>query len=60
MRQVVSLKAQAEMFDQALEDRLDHLLPRLMEREKVSMWVVMNREYNEDPVYLSLVPRMCR
>lgn len=60
MREVVSQRVQAEMFDNALEQRLDTLLPELMKREGTSMWIVMNREYNEDPVYLSLVPRMCR
>ena len=39
-----------------LEDRLDHLLPRLMREADIDMWVVINREYNEDPVYLTLVP----
>ncbi|MEG0541504.1 MAG: hypothetical protein RR528_04180, partial [Angelakisella sp.] len=60
MRKVLSLKQQAELFDHTLRQRLDDLLPTLMKRENVSMWIVMNREYNEDPVYLSLVPRMVR
>lgn len=60
MRQVLSLKDQAFLFDEVLQDRLDNLLPQLMKREKTSMWIVMNREYNEDPVYLTMVPRMCR
>lgn len=60
MRKVLSIKQQAELFDNTLRQRLDTLLPELMKREKVSMWIVMNREYNEDPVYLSLVPRMVR
>ncbi len=60
MRKVLSLKQQAELFDNALKDRLDNLLPELMKRENISMWVIMNREYNEDPVYLSLVPRLVR
>jgi hypothetical protein len=28
-----------------------------MRREGIDLWLVINREYNEDPVYLSLVPR---
>ncbi|UCC38955.1 MAG: aminopeptidase P family protein [Candidatus Aminicenantes bacterium] len=27
-----------------------------MRREGIDMWLVINREYNEDPVYMSLVP----
>ena len=39
-----------------LKDRLDTLLPRLMREAGLDMWVVINREYVEDPVYLTLVP----
>lgn len=54
MRKVLSIKQQAELFDNVLQQRLDDLLPTLMKRQGISMWIVMNREYNEDPVYLSL------
>lgn len=60
MRKVLSIKQQAELFDNVLQQRLDDLLPTLMKRQGISMWIVMNREYNEDPVYLSLVPAMAR
>lgn len=60
MRKVLSIRQQAELFDNALRQRLDDLLPALMERQQISMWIVMNREYNEDPVYLSMVPAMAR
>lgn len=39
-----------------LRDRLDTLLPQLMREAKLDMWIVANREYAEDPVYLTLVP----
>jgi hypothetical protein len=39
-----------------LEERLTELLPRLMREVGLDMWVVINREYAEDPVYLTLVP----
>lgn len=38
-------------------DRLETLLPRLMEETGLDMWLVINREYAEDPVYFSLVPQ---
>lgn len=60
MRKVLSIKQQAELFDNVLQQRLGDLLPTLMKRQGISMWIVMNREYNEDPVYLSLVPAMAR
>jgi hypothetical protein len=40
-----------------LKWRLDNIIPELMRREGIDLWLVINREYNEDPVYLSLVPR---
>jgi Xaa-Pro aminopeptidase len=39
-----------------LRDRLDNLLPGLMRQAGIDMWLVINREYMEDPVYLTLVP----
>lgn len=53
---VLSLKEQAAVYDAWLPARFDRLLPELMRREKIDMWLVICEEYNEDPVYLSLVP----
>ena len=53
---VLSLKEQAAVYDGWLSVRLEKVLPELMRREKIDMWLVICREYNEDPVYLSLVP----
>lgn len=38
-------------------ERLQQLLPRLMAETGIDMWLVLNREYAEDPVYFSLVPQ---
>lgn len=38
-------------------DRLETLLPVLMDETGLDMWLVINREYAEDPVYFSLVPQ---
>jgi hypothetical protein len=40
-----------------LTERLDTLLPRLMRETQIDRWVVIAREYNDDPVFLSLVPK---
>jgi Xaa-Pro aminopeptidase len=45
-----------EPVNRMLEQRLDDLLPRLMRETDLDMWLVINREYAEDPVYFSLVP----
>ncbi len=53
---VLGMKDRAEVFDSWLRMRLDNVLPEIMRRENIDMWVVICREYNEDPVYLTLVP----
>jgi Xaa-Pro aminopeptidase len=53
---ILGLKDQAAVYDRWLDARLEKLLPELMRREKLDMWLVICEEYNEDPVYLSLVP----
>ena len=49
-------KERAEVIDNILEDRLDNLLPKLMEREGIDMWIIISREYNEDPVMKTILP----
>jgi Xaa-Pro aminopeptidase len=53
---VLSLKERAAVEDELLRDRLDNLLPRLMRQEGLDMWVVVAREYNEDPVARTMLP----
>jgi Xaa-Pro aminopeptidase len=43
-------------MNEILEWRLDNIIPQLMRREGIDMWLIICREYNEDPVYLTLVP----
>ena len=54
---ILPVQEQERLMDQWLRWRLDHILPDLMRREGIDMWLVINREYNEDPVYLTLVPQ---
>jgi hypothetical protein len=49
------LRAQAAEQQQWLDERMRTVLPALMRRYKVEMWVVPMREYNEDPVFSSIV-----
>jgi hypothetical protein len=53
---VLTERARPEAVNAALKDRLDNLLPQLMRETNIDMWIVINREYAEDPVYLTLVP----
>ncbi|MET1162854.1 MAG: M24 family metallopeptidase [Pseudoxanthomonas sp.] len=40
-----------------LQERLDTLLPQLMQEAGLDLWLVIAREYAEDPVYFTLVPQ---
>lgn len=53
---ILSQREQAVVIDELLEDRLRNVLPVLMRREGFDMWVVISREYNEDPVIRTLLP----
>jgi len=53
---ILSQRDQAEVIDGLLDDRLKNLLPNLMRREGIDMWVIISREYNEDPVIKTMLP----
>ena len=50
-----SLREQSDIRQGWLEKRLDTVLPELMREYRVDMWIVQNREYNEAPVFRSLI-----
>ena len=50
-----TLREQAVVQQQWLARRLETVLPELMRKHGVTTWVVPMREYNEDPVFSSLV-----
>jgi hypothetical protein len=50
-----SLREQAELQQQWLERRMETILPALMRKHGVEFWVVPMREYNEDPLFTSIV-----
>ena len=54
--EVLSVEEQSKVIDKILEDRLDNLLPQLMRREGIDMWILISREYNEDPVMKTILP----
>ncbi len=56
MRDILPLRARANIRDAWLKMRLERLLPELLKREHIDMWLVVCREYNEDPVVMSLLP----
>src|SRR5262245_52280059 len=50
-----SLREQDQIRQGWLKARLERVLPALMRRHGVAMWIVVCREYNEDPAFFSLV-----
>jgi len=54
--QVLPLRQQAQVIDEVLADRLNNLLPQLMEKNNIDMWVLITREYNEDPIIKTMLP----
>lgn len=54
--QVLTTRDQARVVDEILDERINHLLPRLMDRTGIDMWIIISREYNEDPVIKTFLP----
>lgn len=55
--QVLSPRQRVPIENQLMNQRLEQLLPQLMAESGLDMWLVINREYAEDPVYFTLVPQ---
>ena len=53
---VLPLKERAEFVNKLQKDRLTNLLPTLMEKTGIDMWVLIAREYNEDPIIKTMLP----
>jgi Xaa-Pro aminopeptidase len=56
IERILPLRERARVYNEILEWRLDNILPAIMREEGLEMWVVINFEYDEDPVYMTLVP----
>lgn len=54
---ILNLAERDALHNRWLEARFERLLPALMRREHIDMWIVICREHNEDPVYATLVPQ---
>lgn len=53
---ILSEKEHARVVDEILADRFNNLLPQLMDRTNIDMWILISREYNEDPVLKTMLP----
>ena len=53
---VLSHREQAPLVKSWIQKRFDTVLPQLMSRTGIDMWIIVSREYNDDPVFRSMAP----
>ena len=53
---VLPLKERAKVMESIQEERFTTLLPQLMKAHQIDAWVLITREYNEDPVVKTMLP----
>jgi Xaa-Pro aminopeptidase len=53
---VLTHRQQAPLVRSWIVKRFETLLPALMRREGIDLWLIVSREYNDDPVFRSLAP----
>ena len=53
---ILPLKERAAFVNKLQKERLNKLLPQLMEKTDIDMWVLIAREYNEDPIIKTMLP----
>ncbi len=54
--QIMPMRERSATIDKLLSDKLNNTLPQLMRREGIDMWLLISREYNEDPVLKTMLP----
>ena len=55
-RNILPERERARIMDEWLKWRLDNILPDLMRREGIDLWLVMSNEPDPGPVYFTLLP----
>lgn len=53
---IKSQRSQAIFVDSVLEYRFEQMMPQMMKDAGIEMWVLISREYNEDPVLKTMLP----
>jgi len=55
-QKILPLRDRMTVYNGWLMNKLEKLLPGMMDETGIDLWVVVAREYNEDPVIMSLLP----
>ena len=53
---ILSMKERAAFIDKITELRVNTLMPSLMKQHNTDMWLLISREYNEDPILKTMLP----
>lgn len=53
---ILPMRERAVVIDRWLKTRVQTVLPAIMRRTGIDMWVIISREYNEDPVIRTFLP----
>lgn len=54
--EILPMKDRATVINDLLADKIKRELPAIMRREGIDMWLIISREYNEDPVIRTMLP----
>jgi len=52
---ILPMRERAKVIDRILAERLDTIVPAIMREQGIDMWVLMAREYFEEPVVASML-----
>ena len=53
---IMTSREQAKWTDEMLKYRFEEMLPGMMDETGIDMWIIISREYNEDPVLKTMLP----
>ena len=56
MPYILPMKERAKIIDDILKDKVETILPDIMRKNDLDMWVIIAREYNEDPIIKTMLP----
>lgn len=54
IEKILPMRQRAKVMNDWLKWRFENILPKLMRDAGIDLWLVINREYNEDAVYFTL------
>lgn len=55
MPEILPMRERAAVIDKLLAERLDTVIPSIMREQGVDMWLLMSREYFEEPVLATML-----